>query len=177
MFANSANVALTAGDPNAALELATQAIAINPEFWVGYLHLGGAHLALGNLDDALQAYATAEKLSGGNSKVALASRAYILTRLGRVDEARDILAQLVSQAETEYVAPYHFAVIHASLGEIDAAIQWLEIACAAENAMFDIDSDQRLDALRSDLRFERLLQNCGFGRAQRDTVETPGSLH
>jgi TolB-like protein/Tfp pilus assembly protein PilF len=177
MFANSANVALTAGDPNAALELATQAIAINPEFWVGYLHLGGAHLALGNLDDALQAYATAEKLSGGNSKVAMAWRAYILTRLGRDDEARDILATLVTQAETEYVAPYNFAVIHSSLGEIDTAINWLEIACSTENAVFDIRNDQRLDTLRADMRFKRLEETCGYAGQSPDTGKSSNSLH
>ncbi|MGA8205248.1 MAG: winged helix-turn-helix domain-containing protein [Woeseiaceae bacterium] len=61
MFANSAVAALSAGDPAEARELATQAIAINPDFWVGYLHLGGALYDLGDYEGSLEAYAEAEK--------------------------------------------------------------------------------------------------------------------
>jgi len=172
IFANSAHVAMRAGDLPAAIEFATQAIAMNPEFWVGYLHLGNAYLSLGNLEAALQAFVTAEKLSGDNSKSATTSRASILARLGRDDEARDILAQLESQAETSYVPPYFFAVIHASLGEIDAAIAWLETACATENAVFDIDDDPRLEPLRSDMRFDRLARTCTVGGRSHDLAGT-----
>jgi len=162
MFANSATVALMADDPQSALEFATQSIAINPEFWVGYLHLGGAHLALGNLDKALEAYEVAEKLSGGKSKQALSSRAYVLARLGREDEARDILAELISLSENSFVAPYYLAVVHASLGNREAAFELLEQACASGAGMLlPIKRAERLESLRSDLRFERLLNHCG----------------
>jgi len=163
MFANSAIVALYADDPQSAVEFATQAIAINPDFWVGYLHLGNARLALGNLSGALQAFDDAVRLSGGGSRSAISSRAYILARLGREDEARDILDELLSESEDTYVAPYTFAVVHAGLGEIDAAFEWLEKACDGEAGGPDPARDIRLKSLRSDRRFERLMDLCGFG--------------
>ena len=162
MFANSAYVARMAGDPHSAIELATQSIAINPDFWVGFLHLGGAHLALGNLDRALEAYQIAERLSGGRSKQAISSRAYVLARLGREDEARDILAALILMSENSYVAPYYFAIVHASLGDTDAAFESLEQACVDGGVLLDLGRDQRLESLRSDLRFETLMSECGL---------------
>ena len=160
MFANSANVALVANEPEEALEYATQAIAINPEFWVGYLHLGNAQAALGNYEEAIEAYSNAEKLSGDRTVRATASRAWSLARLGRNDEARDVLAQMLERAAGRYVPPYYIAVVYAGLGEADAAIEWLERALTEETfACANLNSD-RLDALRSEQRFELLVRRC-----------------
>ncbi|HNP36475.1 MAG TPA: winged helix-turn-helix domain-containing protein [Woeseiaceae bacterium] len=157
MFANSANVSLMAGDTQSALEFATQAIAIDPEFWVGYQHLGNALRETGQLDAALQAYTEAEKLSGGNAQDSIASRAYTLAKLGREDETREILAALVSRSANQYVPPYSFAVIHASLGESDTAFEWLELALQERSGcLARFTSDSRLKSLQSDPRFEPL---------------------
>ena len=163
MFANSAMAALEAGEPQEAFEFATQAIAINPEFWVGYLHLGGALLQLGDYSAAVQAYLNAEKLSGGNSARAAAGRAYALRGLGRNDEARAVLAELLLRSAERYIPAYHIALVHAALGEADAAFVWLERAMAESSLYcFDLAKDPRLDVLRGDLRFESLVKRCDF---------------
>jgi len=169
MFANSAHVALEAGEPEEARELATQAIAINPEFWVGYLHLGSALLALGEYDAAVEAYATAEKLSGNNSTRATSSRAFALAKLGRKDEARDVLEQLIARSTERYVPLYNIAVVYAALDEADAAFDWLERSLSANDLIcLSLDNDPRLDGLHEDLRFESLMDVC------RATVEPDG---
>jgi TolB-like protein/DNA-binding winged helix-turn-helix (wHTH) protein/Tfp pilus assembly protein PilF len=161
MFANSANVALAAGEPEEAIEYATQAIAINPEFWPGYLHLGNAHRALGNDEAAIEAFANAEKLSGNGTVRAMSSRAGLLVKVGREDEAREILANLARRAERQFVPPYYIATIHAALGETDAAFEWLERAVSAGSiSCLRLGDDNRLDRLRSDLRFESLARRC-----------------
>lgn len=161
MFANSAVVALKAGESREAIEYATQAIAINPEFWVGYLHLGRAQLELGNYDAALGAFANAEKYSGDNSSRAAAARAYILARLGRKDEARDVLAELMSRATGRFVPPYYIALVHAGLGEVDPAFEWLERGLDAHDYVcLDLPDDRRFEVLRSDLRYESLVNRC-----------------
>ncbi len=163
IFANSAVVALAANEPREALEYATQATAINPEFWVGYLHLGSAHLELGDYDAAVQAFSNAEKFSGNNSTRAASSRAYVLAKLGRTDEARDVLAELNSRSAERFVSPYHIAIIHAGLGEVDAAFEWLERARATGDLWCPpLANDRKLDILRTDLRFETLVNNCEF---------------
>lgn len=161
MFANSAVVALAAGEPREALEFATQAIAINPEFWVGYMHLGTAQLELGDYNAALQAFADAEKFSGNNSARSASSRAYLLGKLGRKDEARDVLAELTSRSAERYVAPYLIAVVYAGLGEIDSAFEWLERGVAMNDVSCrSLARDRKLEILRSDLRFESLMNRC-----------------
>lgn len=163
MFANSAVVALHANEPKEAIEFATQAIAIDPEFWVGYFHLGSALLMLGDYAGAIENYSKAEKLSGNNLARATALRAVALARLGREDEARDILAELTLRSGKRHVPPYSIARVHAALGEFDAAFALLEHALAENrNLCLDLESDRYLDGLRTDLRFDMLLQRCGF---------------
>lgn len=161
MFANSAVVSLAANEPQEAREFATQAIAINPEFWVGYLHLGGALYALGDYEGSITAYANAEKLTGNNSARAAAGRAWVLGKIGREDEARDILAELLARAAERNVPPITIASIYAGLGEADPAFEWLERG-VAEKDIFCTDLERRahLDSLKSDLRFEALVERC-----------------
>jgi TolB-like protein/DNA-binding winged helix-turn-helix (wHTH) protein/Flp pilus assembly protein TadD len=161
MFANSAVVSLMAGDPREAIEFATQAIAINPEFWVGYLHLGTAKLKSGDNDGAIAAFANAEKFSGNNSASASSGRARALVRLGHTDEAREILDDLVSRSASQNVPPYYIAVVHAALGEADPAFEWLQRGLDAGSVFcLEVETDQEFATLRADPRFESFLNRC-----------------
>lgn len=161
LFANSANVALVANDLRSALEFSKQAIAINPEFWVGYQYLGNSELALGDDAAALESYTKAGELSGGNADI-VASRAYLLSRLGQEEAVRALLVSLESRAADQYVPPYAFAVIHAALREVDTAFEFLESALEVRDVhLLGIAADSRLDALQSDPRFDSLLRRCG----------------
>jgi TolB-like protein/DNA-binding winged helix-turn-helix (wHTH) protein/cytochrome c-type biogenesis protein CcmH/NrfG len=174
IFANSAYVSLAAGEPQEALELATQAVAINPEFWVGYLHRGNAQTTLGDYFGALESFTDAERLSGYNSASATSSRAYVLARLGREEEARDVLSELLSQLDERNISRHGIAVIYAALGEIDLAFEWLQQSIAlSRTSCRRIETDERLDALRSDLRLEQLIDRCGRSDATGNTEYDP----
>ncbi|MDX1498726.1 MAG: winged helix-turn-helix domain-containing protein [Woeseiaceae bacterium] len=161
IFANSANLAVRAGDARSAQEFATQALAINPEFWVGYLHLGNASLALGNLESALDAYTQAVRLTDGNAADAVASRGFVLARLGRIDEAREVLGALERKATTQYVPPHAIAIIYAGLGEDEAALRWLEkLQDERSVGALDLVKDQRFAALRTNTRFRAVVGHC-----------------
>lgn len=160
-FALSSQVAKNAGDYPAAVEYATQALAINPQFWVAHLHLGHAHVALGELEAALRDFSNAERFSEGNSK-ATSFRALVLVRLGRVDEAREILRALRARAEAEYVPPMAFALIHAALNEPDAALDALEDALAVRDThLLGLKEDPDFESLRDEPRFQQLVARCG----------------
>lgn len=161
MFANSSNVALKAGDPAEAIEFASQAIAINPEFWVGYLHLGKAQQALGNYEEALEAFANAGKLSGDSSSRAASERASILITLGREDEARELLEQLLGRSVEHNVPPLHIALVYAQLGEAGPAFEWLDRAIAAGGVSCTTLTDNpRLEKLQEDQRMTALMPHC-----------------
>lgn len=176
MHANSAIVALQAHDPRSAMEFATQAIAINPEFWVGYLHLGTAQVMLGDDAGALKAYTEAERMSGGNSK-AVTYRAYLLARLGRMDEARALLDRLIAESGERWIPPYGIAVIHSGLGETDEAFDWLERAVRERDVhVLGLPKDPCLAMLRNDPRFGALLQQSGLMPERSAYEELPGQL-
>lgn len=163
MWANSANVALRT-DLQAALDYARQAIAVRPDSWVGYFHLGNALRMLGDTAGALAAYTESVRYSGYNSKPT-AARAYLLIQLGREDEARNLLAEMSAIAARRYYPPYAFAVVHAGLAEIDLAFEALNRAIEDGDVhLFDLLEDVRLESLRRDPRFEVLVSSLPIDR-------------
>lgn len=163
-FANSANVALAAGDPEGALEFAKQTVAINPEFWLGHYYLGAARQALGDIEGALQAHADAARLSGGHS-LTYPARAKLLAQRGRIDDVRALLAEMTAQATHQYMPPYAFAVVHAQLSDNDAAFAWLDLAVEARDlGLFALATDSDLQSLHEDPRFTVLLRRCECAR-------------
>jgi tetratricopeptide (TPR) repeat protein len=160
--AMSSQVAFQARDFSAALEHARQAIAVDERFWIGHMMAGQAYAELGKIDQAFDAFAEAARLSGGNSKP-LSNKGHLLARTGRPAEARAILAAFASAARTRYVPPYALALIHAGLGERDAAFEWLERAYAARDVhLIFLTQDPKWDGYRDDPRFSALLTRCGF---------------
>ncbi len=77
---------------------------------------------------------------------------------GKTAQARKILDDLHSLAETQYVLPYGFALIHTGLGEYEEALEWLERAYQDRNLWMPfLQVEPRWDPLRSDPRFQDLL--------------------
>jgi TolB-like protein/DNA-binding winged helix-turn-helix (wHTH) protein/Flp pilus assembly protein TadD len=155
-FALSSQMALVMGDTESALEFARQAVAINPEGWVGHLHLGRAYAALGDDAAALRAATDADRFSGGNS-TATADRAMLLARLGRQEEARALLRDLLAR---EYVSPCSLALVHESLGEVEAAFEVLERAVTERDALcVEPDRYDDLGPLRAYPAYARLIEH------------------
>lgn len=162
VFANSANVALSRGEPEEALVFARHAVAIAEEFWVGHFHGGRALAVLGDFAGALEEYAEAARLSEGHS-LTYAARVSLLVRLDRIDEARMLLEEIELRAADpdRYVPRYTLGAINALLGETEEAFRWLD------EAVEDVDvnlpgmaNDSRLQSLRDDPRWTDLLARC-----------------
>ena len=82
---------------------------------------------------------------------------------GKKAEAEKILADLDRLSQRRYVPAYDRAIVYIGLKERDQALTWLERA-AQEHSQFVIylDTDPRLDDLRSEQRFQKLLRLMGF---------------
>ena len=169
--AMSSQVAFQARDYPAAVEHARHTIMVNPDFWIGYIQLGQAYEQLGEVDSALDAIAKAERLSRGNSKV-VSLRGYILAKLRRLDESRDVLRTLDAVSRDRYIPPCAIALINAGLGEREAVFQWLDRAYDARDVhLIFLPVDPKWDEFRSDRRFETLLSRCGFTHTA--TIDPP----
>ena len=158
----SSQVAFQARDYAGALQHANRAIALDQDFWIGHQMRGQALEELGDHDHALKALAPATRLSGQNSKP-LSLTGYILARSGRTAEARDLLGVLEMASRQRYVPPYALALVHAGLGDADAAFEWLNRAYAARDVhLMFLTVDVKWDRYRTDPRFADLLARCGF---------------
>ena len=166
----SAQVAFNARDYPAAVEFARRANVLNPEFWVGYYQLAQACEQLGRSDLTFDALQKAGQFSGGNSK-AIALRGYLLAKLGRIGESREVLNTLEAVSRERYVPPYAMALVYGGLGQHDAALDWLDRAYDAHDVHLAVMSvDPKWDAFRSDGRFLALIKRCGFTAGPRDTA-------
>jgi TolB-like protein/DNA-binding winged helix-turn-helix (wHTH) protein/Tfp pilus assembly protein PilF len=163
VHAMSAQVTFQGRRYPATLEHARQATIVDPEFWIGHMQSGQAYEQLGKPDLAFEAFMKAARFSGGNSK-AMSFRGHLLAKLGRVDEARDMLRTLEAASRDRYVPPYAIALVHAGLGEREAVFEWLDRAYDARDVhLIFLPVDPRWDAYRADSRFGTLLARCGFG--------------
>jgi TolB-like protein len=161
MHTLSAQAAYNARDFGAAERHARQSIAIDPNFWGGFVNLGQALAGQERFDEALGAIAEGYRLAG-NAK-GLTRRAYVLGRMGRTAEATQLLLELEPPARR--IPPYEIAAVHAGLGNADRAFAWLEQAYTVRDVnLIFLPVDPKMDSVRADPRFETLLARCGFTR-------------
>jgi hypothetical protein len=78
-------------------------------------------------------------------------------------KARAILNELKDRAKKEYIDPYLIALVHTSLGENDAAFEWLTKGFEARSPwMAWVNVEPKFDRLRSDPRFADLINKIGL---------------
>jgi DNA-binding winged helix-turn-helix (wHTH) protein/tetratricopeptide (TPR) repeat protein len=160
----SSQIAFAARNYPAAVQFARQAIVIDPDFWIAQLHLAQVYIEMGENEFALAALNNSGKL-GVNSK-AIALRGYLFARMGRIEQANDVMNTLLAVSKERYVPPYSMAIVHLGLRQYDQAMQWLERCYDARDVhVVFLPIDPKWDPLRSDVRFSSLLQRCGFPNA------------
>ncbi|MFQ5644647.1 MAG: sulfotransferase [Thiogranum sp.] len=117
---NLANACIAKGALEPAIEYLQRALTLRPDFFDACYSLGNAYHFAGRLKEALQAYSMAAEFRPDNDKVAI-SRAMVLKKLSRFDEAWSLLEHLVQQGNRNAVLPY-FDISH-QLGQRDTAVQ------------------------------------------------------
>jgi tetratricopeptide (TPR) repeat protein len=137
-------------------------LELNKEFPPARLWLGRTYQQLGKFDEALAEFRHVEERLP-EWPVSIAARGFVAAIAGRAHEARRILVELENLAGRKFVTSYGVALLHAGLGQNDAAFAWL-------NKAFDERShwlvwlrlDPRWNELRSDPRFAQLVSRIGF---------------
>jgi len=130
-----------------------------------YVHagLGIAYEGTGKLPEAIAEYQKAVELSNGDlDRVASLGHAY--AAIGNRAEAEEILRNIEEKSKSGKASPYLAATIYAGLGQKDMAMELIEKAYREKSldVSFTLKPDLRIDNLRSDLRFQRLLTRVGL---------------
>ncbi len=145
------------------VEASRRAVASNPNEWPVYYFLGVGYEGSGKRAQAIPAYQKALEMSDGDpDPTAALAHAYAVT--GRRAEAEKILHELERRSKSVYVSPYIIATIYAGLGDKDRAFGFLEKAYQERcwDIAWFLKADLRIDNLRSDPRFQALLQRVGL---------------
>jgi TolB-like protein len=157
----SAQVAFLGRDFSAALEFARQAAVVLTDFWIANLQMAQAYEQLG--EDALALEALSRGGVGGENSKVVSLRGYILAKMGRVNEAREVLRTLETLARERYMPACAVAMVHTGLGELDGAFAWLERAVEEHDVhLASLPADAKWDRLRGDARFAGILCTCGL---------------
>jgi TolB-like protein/Tfp pilus assembly protein PilF len=137
---------------------ARKALEIDPRFFLAHYYLGGVRQAKGRLAEAISEFQQAFDLNGDFYSLAAVGQAY--ARAGRKAEAQKVLARMTEESKTRHVAPYAWALLYLGLGDKNRALDELEKSYQRSdtNYLFILKVDPFFDDLRSDPRFEALVQ-------------------
>lgn len=137
-------------------------IEMDPDDPSFHFYLAWALEQTGELDEAIAQHQRAVALSG-RASLYVGGLGHALGLVGRTDEAESILSELIAWEAEALAEPIHVAVVHMGLGNYDQAIDWLEKAFEARNShMLYIKQGAQFDPLRSDPRFNSLLERMGW---------------
>jgi tetratricopeptide (TPR) repeat protein len=146
-----------------AKEEAERTLDLDTNFTPGWYALGTASMFNGEEALGLSAFQRAVDLSSGAGAY-LSGLGWAFAKLGRRDEADEILEQLLKRRTGQnYVMALQIAIIYAELRDLEAALTWLENAYEERSAwMVYLKTDSRFDPLRSEPRFCELMRKMNF---------------
>ena len=133
-------------------------LELYPHFPPTHQRLGWCYAQKRMYDEAIAEMQRAVEFSG-NSTQMIAALGYAYAAAGRRDAAQGIIVELERRSKESYVDAYFVATIFAALGEKDEAFALLNKASAERSYWMPwINIDFQLDNLRSDSRFDALVQ-------------------
>ena len=145
-----------------AIEQLRSAIDLDRDYWFDYCFLGRAYEQEGRLPEAIKTFQQGLALEDNIELWSGLGHSYAIS--GNRAEAQKVLDHLQEMSTHRYIAPYNVAVIYAGLGKKDEAFAWLNRAYDARSYLLAVylNTDPRLDALRSDARFTDLRRRIGL---------------
>jgi adenylate cyclase len=142
-----------------AIEAGKRTVQIDPNYVYFDPVLANAYREKGEFQKAIELYEKAQQTTHFPS----VGLAITYAKMGRREDARRILEELIEKSHQQYVAGEKIASVYAALGEKDEAFRWLERAFDEHSAsMVGFASSPEFRPLRSDPRFADLLRRLGI---------------
>jgi TolB-like protein/Flp pilus assembly protein TadD len=149
---------LRAGRLEQAKEHLKKILNMEPNYSHAWWLLGQTYILESRYEEGISEIEKALDLSKNNALI-LSGLGWAYAISNRKSDAREIVDELKRRTINEYIRPYLFAKIYASLGEIDRAFEWLEKAYEEHDVSLSFMlSDETLVMLHSDQRYNRLVK-------------------
>lgn len=139
------------------LEKIREALAIQPNYYVGIQGFSWVVKWIGNYDEAED---ICRRSSEQTNKLSLPHYAYgyVLAARGKKKEALAILDELKERRRKRYIPTAYMSLIYTELGDFDAAFEWLDQSYQErEFWAIWLPVDPRFDALKNDPRYDEFV--------------------
>jgi serine/threonine protein kinase/tetratricopeptide (TPR) repeat protein len=137
-------------------------VELDPRFDGAHTDRARALEALGRFDEARAEYEEGRRLAGGAAGASF-GLGHLEAASGNEAQARLILAELTAARSTRVVSAWGIAALHASLGDVDDAFRWMEIAVEEKaSGLILLRVHPRLDPIRNDPRYWPLVVRVGL---------------
>jgi TolB-like protein/DNA-binding winged helix-turn-helix (wHTH) protein/Flp pilus assembly protein TadD len=148
-------------DYDLAIRNGEAAVAVEPGDAFAQVFLGMAYAKKGRTAQALQHADLARKYDRGPLIASFRANVYALA--GRKEEAAAELREVESERVEHYSCAYEVGAAYILLGQRESGFSWLKNAYdGRSNCMILLKVDPRLDAIRSDTRYQELLHRVGL---------------
>ena len=139
-------------------------LQLDPNYFYLDSILAAAYREKGNFSEAIALYTKAQEAT----RLPSSGLAITYSRMGRQNEAQNILAQLIEAREKRYVSAPLIAAVSTALGDKEEAFRWLERAYEEHSGVLQwVAFLPEFRALHSDARFPHLLERIN---ASQDTI-------
>jgi serine/threonine protein kinase/tetratricopeptide (TPR) repeat protein len=137
---------------------------LEPGLWIVHSGLQLAYFHAGRTTEALAAGEKALALGGDHVAAHLGAYGAVCAAAGHTDKARESLARLEERAARGHISSFWIAGLHASLGDLDLAFEWLDKAVAERDGglIFLTITVSLFSSLRADPRYAKLLRKMGL---------------
>jgi tetratricopeptide (TPR) repeat protein len=159
-----------AGRHRAAVDHMTRTVALDPDYPQARWRMADALASSGRYEESLVQVQAFIRLTDRSSS-SLSMLAYVYAKMQRRDEARALLRELLATAQERYVPPTHIGRVHAALGDVEAALPWVERSYdEGSNSVAYLAVESWYDPLRAHPRFRSILQRTSQQCADPDCV-------
>ena len=145
-----------------AIDQCRRTFELHPRFPGAHFDMGLTYLVKGMYPEAREAFKKLSEISG-NPKRGLMELAWVYGGMGKREKAFRLLDKLTELSTDENLPRIPLALVHTGLGDVERACELLEEGYAQRDSnLLYLQCEPAFDSLRSDPRFQDLIDRMGF---------------